>query len=512
MRIRTALTLTLLLTTVVTAPVHADTFGENFDDGTIDASLIARPPAAGFAIAVSNQALEFTKASGTGNGEALLQSRFALSGDFTAAVRATRVDLNGAGELGLRAVFQSGAVAEIYFIGIDSLQAAINGPPTSTAESATAATLQIRRTGNDIVCEIDTGAGFAAKSSLTSPQLGKAKVRLELFLRQTLGLTGAHTGRFDDIAVVAAAILGGGGGPTPTPTPTGAAGPTPTPRPTPPTLDHFMSYGVKGTKGTPPFFALGPVTLGTLLGGQTYDVLKVGGLLLPADKNGEGRHDVDTHLLEYRIKPTKDGPKFATLADVRVLNQCNDVFVQLTKPVSLLVPTAKDLSNPVLPPIEANHQRDHFLCFQAKAQKKRVSGATLPKFPKGIQVVVADQFQTRRYDLTKLSKLCLPTDKSGAPRFLKGPDKGNLASLALSSLRHADEHLVCYKAKLATTEIAQLGCGPAVPGAKGAKITKQAKHTPKSGIFAANQLGALRLDSTKEIEFCVPSLVEFPTG
>lgn len=156
-------------------------------------------------------------------------------------------------------------------------------------------------------------------------------------------------------------------------------------------------------------------------------------------------------------------------------------------------------------------ERDHFLCFQVKAQKKRASGETLPKFSKGIQVEVADQFQTRRYDLTKLSKLCLPTDKSGMPRFLKGPAKGQPASLAPASIRHPDEHLLCYKAKLASTRIDQLGCGPQSTGAKGAKITpKQLKHAPKPGIFVNNQLGALRLDSTKELEFCVPSFVEFP--
>lgn len=294
----------------------------------------------------------------------------------------------------------------------------------------------------------------------------------------------------------------------PTPTLTGAGGPTPTPRPTPATLDHFVSYGVKASKGSPAFFALGPVAL---LAGNHYDVLKVATLLLPADKNGEGRHDQNTHLLEYSVKPEKDVPKFATVSDVHVLNQCNDLFVQVSKPVSLLVPTAKDLSNPVSAPVEANHQRDHFLCFKVKAETKRATGAALPKFPKGIQVDAEDQFQTRRYDLTKLSKLCLPTDKSGTPNFLKGPDKGKPATITPAAIRHGSEYLLCYKAKLATTSIPQLGCGPAVPGAKGTKITpKQPKHTPRTGMFIANQLGTLRLDSTKEVEFCVPSLVELP--
>ncbi len=294
----------------------------------------------------------------------------------------------------------------------------------------------------------------------------------------------------------------------PTATFTGpGGGATPTARPTPATLDHFVSYGVKATKGHPPFFALGPVTL---LAGNRYDVLKAATLLLPADKNGEGLHDQVTHLLEYAVKPGKDVPKFGTLSDIRVLNQCSDFFVEIKKPVSLMVPTAKGLGAPVTAPAGAS--LDHFLCFQAKPQKKR-GGVALPKFPKGIQVDAQDQFQTRRYELTKPSKLCIPTDKSGTPSFLKGPDKGKPATITPATVQHGFEFLVCYKAKLAGTTIPQLGCGPAVPGAKGTKITpKQPKHTPRAGLFIANQLGTLRLDSTKEVELCVPSLVEFPNS
>ena len=110
-----------------------------------------------------------------------------------------------------------------------------------------------------------------------------------------------------------------------------------------------------------------------------------------------------------------------------------------------------------------------------------------------------------------MSKLCLPTVKSGCPAVLEGDRQG--ASRLPSRPRACNtrnEHLVCYKAKLATTAIQQLGCGPATPGDKGTKIAKQPKHIPRLGVFVANQLGTLRLDTTKEIEFCVPSFVEFP--
>jgi hypothetical protein len=252
------------------------------------------------------------------------------------------------------------------------------------------------------------------------------------------------------------------------------------------------------------------VSLPRVAGGN-YDVQKVASVLLPADVNAAGVHDTATHLLEYAIKPAKGEPKFAALPGTHVLNQCSDLFVTLGKPVSVLVPTAKDLQNPVTAP--ASPPVDHFLCFAAKLDKKAPSGAPLAKFPKGIQVDVTDQFETRRYELTKVSKLCLPTAKSGSPVFLKGAAKGTPATLAPAAVQHANEHLFCYKAKLATAHIDQLGCGPATPGDKGTKIVpKQSKHTPRLGFFVANQLGTLQLDSTKEVEVCVPSFAELPIG
>lgn len=283
---------------------------------------------------------------------------------------------------------------------------------------------------------------------------------------------------------------------------------TPTARPTPPSLDHFVSYGVKGSKNTGAAFApLGPVHLQV----RNFDVVKVATLLLPADKNGEGRHDTATHLTEYALKLAKSEPKAEKLADVHVLNQCSDVFVTLGKPVSLMVPTAKDLANPATAPLDADHQRDHFLCFQAKAQKKLANGTAVAKQPKGTQVSAVDQFQSRRYDVGKISKLCLPTDKSGTPIFLKGPSQGQPATITPATVRHPTENLLCYKVKAAKSTIAQPLCGAATPKDKGTPIVpKPAKHTPKIGMFTANQLGQLRLDSTKEVEFCVPSFATFP--
>jgi len=139
-------------------------------------------------------------------------------------------------------------------------------------------------------------------------------------------------------------------------------------------------------------------------------------------------------------------------------------------------------------------------------QTKRVDGTPLPKLPKGMQVDVADQFQTRRYDLKTITRLCQPAAKTGAPVVLKGPSAGTPVALEPAMIRHPFDVLVCYQAKIATKTIAQNGCAPADPKDTGTKIEpKQSKHAVRHGVYVANQLGALRLDTKKEVELCLPS-------
>ena len=279
-------------------------------------------------------------------------------------------------------------------------------------------------------------------------------------------------------------------------------------------LDHFMFYKVKTTKKTPKLVKFGPVTLADQFGVAGYDVSKLTLLGPPADKNGEGVSDLGTHLVEYKIKAAKGSPKFQKRPDVRIINQCNDLFVEVKKPKTLMVPTAKDLTMPVPAPDPGKHAVDHFLCYQVKVQRKLSDGTKLPKFPKGMQVDVEDQFQTRRYDLKKITKLCNPVAKSGSPKFLSGPNKGGDAPIEPASIGSPEQHLVCYQAKLAKKAIAQDGCGALDPADKGTKIVpKPAKHQKRIGVHIANQFGAAQVDTNKEVELCIPSqkLVATPT-
>jgi hypothetical protein len=278
-------------------------------------------------------------------------------------------------------------------------------------------------------------------------------------------------------------------------------------------LEHFTGYQVKTTKGTPKFVKFGPVVLADQFGSGKYDVLKPKELLLPANKNNEGMIDPNTHLKEYQIKPRE---VVTVVSPVRITNQCNDLLIEVRKARSLLVPTSKTPPpGDVVPPLPDPqfHNVDHFLCYQARAAREDAGGVAQPKFPKGVQVDVVDQFQTRRYDLKKITKLCNPVDKSSdgldPPVILSGSDAGTPKPIQPATIRNPDDHLVCYQAKVAKNVIPQNGCGcdaSVDPGCKGAKIEPaQPKHTRILGINVNNQFGPEVLNTSKEVEICIPS-------
>jgi glucose/arabinose dehydrogenase len=272
--------------------------------------------------------------------------------------------------------------------------------------------------------------------------------------------------------------------------------------------DHFMFYRVTGTTCGPDHQKFGPVQLADQLDSANYAILAPKGLGLPANKNLEGVTDDVTHLTEYKVKRMPGEPGFQPLVDVQVVNQCNDLLVEVKKPVSVLVPTNKSLIGPVPPPVEMDHEVDHFLCYKAKAQRVRSDGLVLPKFPRGIQVDVADQFESRRYDLKKVTKLCVPVAKSGSPSIMCGPTTGTPKPIDGATIRNPANHLLCYKAKPSSRSITQAGCGPAFPNDSGVPIPLQPPHTPRLGVHLNNQFGPLQLDTIREREFCVPSTIQ----
>lgn len=250
---------------------------------------------------------------------------------------------------------------------------------------------------------------------------------------------------------------------------------------------HFMVYKSRTTTGTPRFVRFGPVMLSDQFGSDHYNIWKLNQLGLPANKNNEGLGDPITHLAEYQVKAVSGTPRFEPKTDIRVINQCNDVLIEVTKVSSVLVPTLRDNDSPTEAPDPNAHNVDHFLCYRAKA----------PKLPRGMQVEVSDEFQSRRYDLKKITKLCNPTAKSGP------------APLEPATIKNPENHLVCYQAKVARKLIPQAGCGCDTAqddNCAGTTITpRPEKHTRLTGVHINNQFGPLQLNTIREFEFCIPS-------
>ncbi len=261
--------------------------------------------------------------------------------------------------------------------------------------------------------------------------------------------------------------------------------------------DPFFLYSLTQSSGAPAFHAFGPVSLADAFRTATYNVYRPMSLGLPANKNGEGVHDSATHLEEYKLVPTLQTPAFVRRDNVNVINECNSLLLSVTKPLSLLVPTAKDLVSPVPAPDPMAHELDHFLCYRAKAQTK---------LPKRMQVEVADQFQSRRYDLKQVTKLCVPTTKGGSPVYLDGPNAGIAKPIEAATIRNPEDHLLCYKAALARRLIAQSGCRPSNPSDAGTILEpSQQRHTPRLGLYLNNQFGENRANTKREVELCLPT-------
>ncbi|MFQ5800088.1 MAG: hypothetical protein ACE5H0_15535, partial [Bacteroidota bacterium] len=226
-------------------------------------------------------------------------------------------------------------------------------------------------------------------------------------------------------------------------------------------LDHYLSYKVKRTE-----FEKLEVTLTDQFESDVlFEVKKPKEIYNPADKNGEGIIDPDTHLVGYKIKRAKTEPrqpKHVKQTNIEVVNQFGTIFVDTKKPDRLLVPSLKDLDTPI-PDIDAPavFTIDHFKCYKVKVSEGS-------EFPEGIQVNVVDQFnQPKLFDVEKPKRLCNPVDKNG------------------EGIINPDAHLMCYKVKRAEDE---------------------PKHEKVKGIHINNQFGPLQLDTKKEEEICVPSV------
>jgi hypothetical protein len=148
----------------------------------------------------------------------------------------------------------------------------------------------------------------------------------------------------------------------------------------------------------------------------------------------------------------KSSEKYAKATRIAVSNQLGSLILDTKKEDRLLVPSTKGLEGAPTPP--ELFPVDHFKCYKAKLSK----GA--PRFPKGVQVTLADQFDpegTRTFDVKKPKHICFPVDKNG------------------EGIQDAGALLVCYQARPAKGET---------------------EHVQRS-VFVGNQFGSLQLAATR---------------
>jgi hypothetical protein len=226
-------------------------------------------------------------------------------------------------------------------------------------------------------------------------------------------------------------------------------------------LDEFNCYASYVTRETPPFTPVAGVTLVDQFESATVTVSGPTSVCPPADRDDEGIVDGATHLIAYAIK--KQTPQHIRRGTIRVTNELESIRVDTVKPDLLLVPSAKTLTDPGPPPPNpGDHDVDHYKCYRVRVTR----GTPLPA--KDRKVSVSDQFTdpAKLLTLRKPRHLCLPVDKNG------------------EGVKNPAAHFLCYTSRPARGE---------------------PKHVRRSGLFLNNQFGALRMGTTREREFCVPS-------
>ena len=253
----------------------------------------------------------------------------------------------------------------------------------------------------------------------------------------------------------------------PTSTPASTATPTPgvptvTATPSPGTTpgnffpNHFQCYEIDRST----ISAIKGIPVEDRFGVTAIDVAGTGRvkrLCNPADKNGEDpTAPADpNHLVGYVI--SKRTPRLNPYPDQIVTNQFGSATVSLTRPILLMVPSAKSLAGAPAPLPRPGV--DHFQCYGVtNAGGARVDG-----------VKVVDQFTSLTLDVKRPSRLCVAVDKRG---------EGVLVP---------DAALMCYEVR------SQSGT-PRFTG-------------PPGPVYVDNQFGPDTIKVTRPTELCVPSSV-----
>jgi len=220
------------------------------------------------------------------------------------------------------------------------------------------------------------------------------------------------------------------------------------------TPDPFVCYRSRRTPHRPRFAPVLDVGVTNARDARSVDVRRPRALCAPASPPAGDPVDPQSWLLDIGL--TSKTP-FARISGLAFTDQFGTLSLDAVRPVRVLAPAGVGFGVPAVPPPGT---LSHFVCY-----KTRVTPGTAA-FPKGVQVTLEDELQTRTYDVLRPLALCIPSTIGSEP------------------VRRAVDHLLCYRARQAAA---------------------QPKHAAVSDIDALTQFGSQSMATIKEREICVPA-------
>jgi hypothetical protein len=211
----------------------------------------------------------------------------------------------------------------------------------------------------------------------------------------------------------------------------------------------FQCYEVDHAK-----FSLSGVNLSNEFGTSVAALSRPKRLCNPASIDGEdpAAPGAPAHLLGYSVVQTSPPP--TPIQGVPVTNALGSFVVEVLRPMRLLVPSAKSLTDPP-PPLSASDLLDHYECYRVRGAGPKNSSS----------IAMQDQFVTTSERIMQLQQLCVPVDVNG------------------SGITNPLRKLMCYRTKYTGARFR----GPGTP------------------VFVNDEFGAATLQVSHGEEVCLPS-------
>jgi hypothetical protein len=189
------------LMTLISQAALAAQFSDNFSGESLDTGDYRITEPGGFEIYLENGELILDKLEGTTSGFANVSTAFTVRGDFVATIEAQRT---GATAAGLLSSHIARGFTDIYFGGNGALISNILVGPVQMTQSiappAAVLTLRIRREGDHVTHEYDSGTGFAVLGEATNAVLAGA-VTIGVFIGEEGGSPAPSTATYDDLEI-----------------------------------------------------------------------------------------------------------------------------------------------------------------------------------------------------------------------------------------------------------------------------------------------------------------------